>query len=184
MSVADFHNFISNIHNSDEFERLNGYTTAMMCNHHKRNDIKKYRKEWFVNNFTNFNNIVKQQYYDYYDKNITDTYSGQFAPPPCFSNAHDRYLREEEERIKKEIEDYQHDDVYLHYIDNSNKYDTIVKMQQYNNEEHSENEESFYESSHESSENISIYSDMDDYNDDDYYDVFDDETQYEDDYDY
>lgn len=187
MSVYEFHNFVSNIYNSPEFERLNGYTTVLMCNHYNTNDIMNYRKQWFVNNFTNFNNIDKQQYYDYYDKYITDSFSGNFAPPPCFLNTHDRFIREEQAKNEKEIEENQNDDVYLHYVDISNKYRTIVQFQQYNkynNEENSENEDSFYESEYQSSENISIYSDIDEYNYDDDYDVYEEESQYEDDYDY
>ena len=181
MSISDFHNFVLNISNTPEFERLNGYTTVLMCNHNNVNDIMNYRKQWFVNNFTNFNNIENQKYYDYYDKNITDSFSGNFAPPPCFLNTHDRYIREDEQRIEKEN---QNDDVYWHYVYVSNKYSSIVQFEKLTNEDPSDYENSLYESEYESSENVSLYSDIDDYNYNEDYNVEDEEIQYEDDYDY
>jgi len=181
MSMSDFHNFVLNISNTPEFEQLNGCTTVLMCQHNNVNDIMNYRKQWFVNNFTNFNNIEHQKYHDYYDKNITDSFSRNFAPPPCFLNAYDRYIREEEQKIENEN---QNDDVYWHYFYVSNKYSSIVDLEKLTNEDLSEYENSFYESEYESSENVSIYSDIDDYNYNEDYNVDDEEIQYEDDYDY
>lgn len=185
-SYSNFQSFVSKMYdsNSAEYELFNGYTTFMMCYRENRDNIKEHRKKWIVNNYTNYSSGDNSEYYNFYNKTVTDTYSGVFAPPPCFYN---EILREEQRLLdqeRKEAEEWYNDDIQTHYRDIANKYARSIERPQELNEnvcdydmEYSENETD-YNTSVEDVEYITdTYDDYQDYECDDY-----EEEQYEDDY--
>lgn len=159
---------------------LNGHTTFLMTDKSKRNNIKTYRMDWFVTNYTNYENVDKTAYYDYYQKHINDSYSGIFDPPPCFYNEMIREERRQKELEQNEFDEYYNDDIAMHYREIANRHLTRWDMLK----EDSECMSLFEESETGDIDNAydSYMSDYDDY-DDQYYE--DTQTEYEDDdYDY
>lgn len=177
-----FHTFVNQVlANQTELAMiLNGYTTFLMADKTKRDAIKDYRMDWFVNNYINYDNIDKRPYYEYYKNNIKDTYPGVFDPSSClFSQMCKEELRQKELE-QKEYEEYYNDDIAMHYREIGNRHLTRWDMMKEDSECMSVYEES--ETSSEEPEYDSYISEYDDY-DDKYYE--DDLIEYEeDDYDY
>lgn len=157
-----------------ESDILNGYTTFLMTNKQNRDNIKNYRMDWIINNYTGDDN--KEDLENFYKNNINDTYSGLFNPPKCIFNEIEREERREEEIKRKECEEYYNDDVKIHYdilaikfSTNKRKFDAIDN----NDEEYFTEEDDI--SNEYYSDNTSIYDDYEldlynnDYEDTDYY---------------
>lgn len=126
MNIQEFDNYSNTIINdSNDYMSilLNCHTTFMMT-HNKNNNfnIKNNRMDWIISNFTDYNNVDKEPYYEYYKKNINDNYSLVFNPPSCFHNEMERQEKYKIEEQKKEFDDYYNDDVTIHYRDILNKY--------------------------------------------------------------
>lgn len=184
MDMQSFDNFVNQILNNQREALaiiLNGYTTALMANKDKRDNIKDYRMDWFVTNYTDYENVDKRPYYEYYKNNINDTYSGVFNPPPCWYNEMIREERRQKEVEQKEYDEYYNDDIAMHYREIGNRHLTRWDMMKEDSECMSEYQES--ESSEEEIDRDSYISEYDDYDDTGYYDEV--QTEYEeDDYDY
>lgn len=182
MDMEAFQTFVNQVlANQTELAMiLNGYTTFLMADRSKRDAIKDYRMHWFVNNFTNYDNLDKGAYYEYYKNNIQDSYSGIFDPA---STPFSQMFREEmlqKELEQKEYEEYYNDDIAMHYREIANRHLTRWDMMKEDSECMSLYEES--ESSVTDNEYDSYFSEYDEY-DDSYYE--DDLVEYEeDDYDY
>lgn len=177
--MTDFAKYIEDIvsNNSPEADLLHGYTTFLMLNPANRLDIKDYRMRWFVNNYTNYDNVDKRPYYEYYKNNITDQYSGVFNPPSCIFYKEER---QKESEKQEELERY-NDDIEVHYREIANRH----MRKCHNTNDDMENPEVFDENETQTDDNdISSYTDNDDYYDFDD-PMFYEETDYEeDDYDY
>ncbi len=162
---------------------LNGYTTFLMCNKRKRENINEHRMNWFVNNFVNYDNIDKRPLYEYYKNNIKDTYSGIFNPPPCFYNEMIREERKKQEEAQKEWEEYYNDDIAMHYREIANRHLTRWDMMKEDDEciSYAEEDDESYNSD-DDNDSIMAYEE-DDYYDDEYYE---DASEYydDDDFDY
>lgn len=170
-----FHDYVLQNMNGvhDHSYILSGYTTFLMSKSETRNQIFDARKSWFVNNYTNYeNNRNKQELYDYYNNNITDTYSYKYDPPPCIFNEIDRQKQKE---VDENNERY-NDDIEVHYRDISNRHLTYKVK---NEEPTIENECSDFEDNTETfsteDENNEMYDDY--YNDN--YDNYDNCEDYE-----
>lgn len=160
---------------SPEGIMLNGHSVhSIFC--HKNKNVLDQRMYWIVNNYTNYENIDKRPYYEYYKANINDTYNQyeiieKLLPSPNY--------------------EYE-DDIDIHYRELNNKYAALAKLneklQQNNNEipeitepyEYQESTESEYQSTIEEYDD-DIYIETDE----EYYEMCLDDQEYEDDdYDY
>ena len=120
--MQNFHEYV-NIHfnkATPEYEYLNGYTTASMCIT-KCNDIKNERKNWLINNYTNYK--FDNEIATYYDTNITDKYNHIFNPPVSL---YCEWYREPSEKS---------DDIDDHYHNICNNYSRISSMCKQNKED-------------------------------------------------
>lgn len=129
-----FHNYTDNLLNNvpeqyqteTEAQRLmlNGYTVFLMSRPEYRQDINNHRMQWIVNNFTNYEDVDKRPYYEYYKNNIVDDYSGVFNPPPCFYN---EITRQERKEAADNLRELEMDDIAQHYRELAERYETCAK---------------------------------------------------------
>lgn len=168
---------------------LNGHTTFLMSKPEFRQGIKDHRMQWITNQYTNYENVDKRPYYEYYKNNVNDNYPGIFAPPPCFYNQMIRDERREAEQQQKENEN---DDIAQHYRELAAKYTYLASLasQQASTDTRVEKaaEDDFVptENSYESSTADELEYQSTDYYDDtyDWDEYYDNECYEDDDYDY
>ena len=129
MNTSGFCTFVTSIFSNSipESEIFNGYTTFMMCN--KRSDDKRiwhHRMNWLVNNYIKYGDCnasnasdakKRDDYCQYYIKNIVDDYSGKYLPPFCRYNQYHK----ENDRPEK----HEQDDIFTHYINVSKKFEYV-----------------------------------------------------------
>ena len=187
-SVMNFQNYANNIleNRIAESEIFNGHTTFLMCNIDNRKDIRRHRMNWLITNYVTYycDDDVKKDlkdmrdvYKDYYETSVEDTYSGNFDPPRCFYNNdmdREKYLKECEERYN--------DDIDMHYMEISNKYNAINAMSRIDTVLSDEEFEDVYESDDCDTGYITQSDIIDDYDDYDCFDEYYEETEIEDDY--
>lgn len=183
--MEDFHLFVNNAMNTNMPDSilLNGFTTFLMRDPEKRQNIYKYRMQWCVENYTDYSNIDKRPYYEYYQNNIQDMYPALYNPPPCFYNEMLREERKQHEMQQQELDEYYNDDIAMHYREIANRHLRRSEMLKEDSECEFEYED---ESEDEEKSEKSYISDCEDYDyneEDDYYDEYMTDT-YEDDYDY
>lgn len=156
---------------SPENEYFNGYTTFMMCNPKNRENIRKIRLSFLINNYLNYKNTdTAPQYINYFNENFEDDYMHKFHEPQIDTCDH----REED------------DDVADHYKHVANKYSIASNMLLSSHGEDDNCRESlFAESLCDCESYISDVSEYSQYSEyfDDYINEFSEEEE-EDDYDY
>lgn len=115
--MEGFNTYINNTFTdcmSPENIMLNGYTVFLMSQPEYKEDIdivKFKRMNWLINNYTEYENIDKGQYCDYYKKNICDNY-----------NVSTKHIYEENQ--SKYIED----DIDIHYAELGIKYKGLADL--------------------------------------------------------
>jgi hypothetical protein len=180
--MCDFNNYVNTIltdENSPMANILNGHTTFLMSKPENRDNIKEYRMKWFVNNYTDFVNTDKQEYYDNYLKNINDSYSGVYNPPPCFYNEIVRQNNKEAAQRQKEIDEYNNDEIKMHYDYLQARYNDIINMlKPKNTEEDNEDLISEYTQDYSCIDELDYQSSIDFYDNYDYDDDYESQTEY------
>jgi NACalpha-BTF3-like transcription factor len=187
--MCAFNNYVNTIladENSPMATILNGHTTFLMSKPENRDNIKEHRMKWFINNYTNFENTDKQEYYNYYMQNINDPYSGIYNPPPCFYNEMIRQQNKEDEERQKELDEYNNDDIKMHYDYLQARHNDIINMLKPKNIDDGEDLISEYTQEDSYIDELECQSSIDFYDDYDYDDNYESQTEYyeEDDYDY
>jgi hypothetical protein len=132
--MQDFHpvtfqtyanNLFSNFNDDPESVMLNGHTTFLMSKPEYRQDIHKHRMQWIVNNYTNYENVDRRPYYQYYKNNITDDYEGTFNPPPCFYN---EMIRQQRKQAEDKLKEDETDDIAQHYRELASRSEKLAKL--------------------------------------------------------
>lgn len=103
---------------------LNGHTTFLMSKPEYREGIHKHRMNWIINNYTNYENVDKRPYYEYYKDNVSDEYKGTFDPPPCFYN---EMIRKERRNAEQQLKEQETDEIAQHYKELATKSEFLAK---------------------------------------------------------
>lgn len=115
--MRQFHEYSENAlytNNTPEAIMLNGHTVFLIAN--KNDNTKDKRMQWVVNNYTDYDNVDKRPYYEYYKNNIADDYNEYEV---C-----EMLDREPTPFMNKTYED----DVDIHYRELGNKYVALAKL--------------------------------------------------------
>lgn len=114
--MNSFHSYTDNAlytNCSPEGIMLNGHTVFLTAC--KRDNMKDQRMHWIVNNFTNYENVDKRPYYEYYKSYISDVYN--------------EYEVLDKKHLDTVIEDTPYeDDIDIHYRELANKHAALAKL--------------------------------------------------------